>query len=208
MASAWEFLRNDKLNANTFFNNRQGVPRPPFRRNEFGATTGGPIIRNKTFFFVDYQGIRLAQPQTITTTIPTIAQRNMVITGDFSGLGVPVYNPFSTSVVNGQTVRDPFPNNQVPRTLLDPAAVKLMQLLPSPTTSAATNNFTFNPSLTQRTDQFDIRADHNLGTSDRLFFRYGYDNSDQVVPGAVPAPADAGIGPYLATKLRASAPLS
>ena len=197
--SAWEFLRNDKLNANTFFNNRQGVPRPPFRRNEFGATTGGPIIRNKTFFFVDYQGIRLAQPQTITTTIPTIAQRNMVITGDFSGLGAPIYNPFSTSVVNGQTVRDPFPNNQVPRTLLDPAAVKLMQLLPSPTTSAATNNFTFNPSLTQRTDQFDVRADHNLGTSDRLFFRYGYDNSDQVVPGAVPAPADAGIGPYLAT---------
>src|SRR5215471_13224274 len=142
--SAWEFLRNDKLNANPFFNNRQGIARPPFRRNEFGGAVGGPIIRNKTFFFADYQGIRLSQPQTITTTIPTIAQRNMVTTGDFSALGVPIYNPFSTTTANGQTVRTPFPNNQIPRALLDPAAIRIMQLLPAPTTSAATNNFTFN----------------------------------------------------------------
>src|SRR5207302_9575783 len=85
--SAWEFLRNDKLNANTFFNNSQGAARPGSRRNEFGATFGGPIIRNNTFFFADYQGIRLSQPQTITTTIPTLAQRQLAITGDFSGLG-------------------------------------------------------------------------------------------------------------------------
>ena len=198
--SAWEFLRNDKLNANTFFNNRQGVARPPFRRNEFGGTIGGPIIRNKTFFFADYQGIRLSQPQTITTTIPTLAQRQMVITGDFGALGAPIFNPFSTIAdANGQTVRTPFPNNRIPAALLDPAASKIIQLLPNPTSTALANNFTYNPALTQRTDQFDVRIDHNLGTSDRLFFRYGYDNSAQVVPGAVPAPADAGIGPYLAT---------
>ena len=75
--------------------------------------------------------------------------------------------------------------------------MKLFQLLPKPTTAAAVNNFTFNPTLTQRTDQFDVRFDQNLGSSDRLFFRYGYDNSNQVVPGVIPAPADAGIGPYL-----------
>src|SRR5438445_7223257 len=57
--SAYEFLRNDKLDANTFFNNRLGVGKPPFRRNEFGATAGGRIRRDKTFFFADYQGIRI-----------------------------------------------------------------------------------------------------------------------------------------------------
>jgi hypothetical protein len=96
-------------------------------------------------------------------------------------------------------VRNAFSNNQIPAALLDPAAVKLFQLLPKPTTAAAVNNYTFDPTLTQRTDQFDVRFDQNLGSSDRLFFRYGYDNSNQVVPGVIPAPAGAGIGPYLST---------
>ena len=94
--SVYEFLRNDKLDANTFFNNRLGAVKPPFRRNEFGATAGGPIRRDKTFFFADYQGIRIRQPQTITTTIPTLAQRDMVQSGDFSALGVPILRPDST----------------------------------------------------------------------------------------------------------------
>src|SRR5262245_29072908 len=67
--SAYEFLRNDKLDANNFFNNRAGVPRQPFRRNEFGATAGGPVRKDKTFFFADYQGIRLLLPQTLVSTI-------------------------------------------------------------------------------------------------------------------------------------------
>ncbi len=81
----WEFLRNDKLNANTFFNNLNGVSRPGFQRNEFGATIGGPIVRNRTFFFGDYQGIRLKQPQTSISTIPTLAEQHMVATGNFAG---------------------------------------------------------------------------------------------------------------------------
>ncbi len=127
--TAWEFLRNDKLNANTFFNNRSGVARPGFRRNEFGATVGGPIIRNKTFFFGDYQGIRLTQPQTQSSTIPTLAQQQMVETGNFVGLGATIYNPYNRQVVNGATVRVAFPNNQIPTSLLDPAAVRLFRLL-------------------------------------------------------------------------------
>lgn len=194
---AWEFLRNDKLNANTFFNNLNRIARPPYRRNEFGGTIGGPIIRNKTFFFGDYQGIRLNSPQTFTSTIPTIAQRTMVETGNFAALGVPVYNPYN--VVNGARMQ--FPNNQIPVNLLDPAAINLMKLLPTPTNGNATNNFTFNPPLTQQTDQFDVRLDQNLGSSDHLFFRYSYDNSTQVVPGTLPAPANSGFqtGPYIAT---------
>ena len=91
--TAYEFLRNNVMDANTFFNNRSGLPKPGFRRNEYGGTVGGPIRRDRTFFFADYQGIRLAQPQTITSTIPTVAQRNMLLTGDFSSLGATIYDP-------------------------------------------------------------------------------------------------------------------
>src|SRR5262249_2320459 len=158
------------------------------------------IIKNKTFFFGDYQGIRLAQPQTNISTIPTPALRNMVETGNFSGFATQIYNPYSTTTqADGSMVRNPFPGNQIPMNLLDPAAVRLMQLLPAPTSAAATSNYVFNPALTQRTDQFDVRVDQNLGSSDRIFFRYGYDNSNQVVPGVIPAPASANIGPYLST---------
>ena len=196
----WEFLRNDKLNANQFFNNANGVGRPAFRRNEFGATAGGAIIKNKTFLFGDYQGIRLTQPQTYLSTIPTVSQRQMVQTGNFSALSTAIYNPYSTTTQpDGSALRNPFPANQIPQSMLDPAAVKLTQLLPTPTSGASSNNYLFNPALTQRTDQFDIRVDQNLGSSDRIFFRYGYDNSNQVVPGIVPAPPSANIGPYLST---------
>jgi hypothetical protein len=198
----WEFFRNDRLNANTFFNNVQRVPRPPFRRNEFGATFGGPIIRNKTFFFSDYQGIRLSQPETETSTIPTLAEQQMAEAGNFSFIPTQIYNPFNlTTSSSGVATRSPFPNNQVPLPLLDPASVKLLELLPVPTSSGTVNNYTFNPALTQRTDQFDVRLDQNIGASDRVFFRYGYDNSTQVNPGALPSPSNAGIpiGPYLST---------
>jgi len=199
--SAWEFLRNDKLNANTFFNNLNGIARPAFRRNEFGGTIGGPLIHNKTFFFGDYQGIRLTYPQTFTSTIPTLAQRQMIETGNFAALGVPIYNPYLTQTVNGQLRRVQFPNNQIPLNLLDTVAINMVKLLPPPRTPAATNNFTFDPPLTQRTDQFDVRVDQNIGASDHLFFRYSYDNSNQVVPGTLPAPANSAIqtGPYIAT---------
>ena len=206
--SAYEFLRNDKMDANTFFNNLAGAPKPAFRRNEFGATAGGPIRKDRTFFFADYQGIRLAQPQTITSTIPTLAQRRMVLTGDFSALGTTIYDP--TTLAGG--VRQPFAGNLIPAARLDPAAVKLASLLPTPTSSGATRNFIYNPSLTQQTDQFDARIDQNIGASDRFFGKYSFDNSTQVVPGLLPSPSGAGIpiSPYLAsdgTQTATSTPL-
>ena len=197
--SAYEFLRNDKLDANSFFNNRLGAPKPAFRRNEFGATMGGPVRHDSTFFFADYQGLRIRQPLTVTSTIPTLAQRNMVTSGDFSGLGDAIYDPTTAHrLPSGVTVRDPFPNNRIPSNRLDPVAAKLIALLPTPTSPAATRNFLFNPTQGQRTDQFDARIDKNL-RSDRLFFKYSYDNTDQTNPGLLPSPANAGIpiGPYL-----------
>ncbi|MFN7936637.1 MAG: carboxypeptidase regulatory-like domain-containing protein [Bryobacteraceae bacterium] len=193
--SLYEFLRNDKLDANTFFNNRLGARKPAFRRNEFGGTIGGPIRRDRTFFFADYQGIRVRQPKTIISTVPTLAQRQMVTTGNFSTLGAIVFDP--TNVVNNQ--RSAFAGNQIPLTRLDPAAVKLFGLLPQPTNAAATRNFVFNPSAEQRTDQFDARLDQNVGASDRVFFKYSYDNTNLITPGSLPSPANAGvpISPYL-----------
>lgn len=202
--SAYEFLRNDKLDANTFFNNRAGVRKPSFRRNEFGGTFGGPIRRDRTFFFADYQGIRLREPRSIVSTIPTLQQRAMVTSGDFFGLGTPIYDP---EIVSGgaiqQNQRAQFPGNRIPVGRLDPVSVRLFGLLPVPTSSAATRNFIFNPKIEQRTDQFDVRLDQNLGASDRLFFKYSYDNTNLISPGNLPSPGTSGvgagvpIGPYL-----------
>ena len=156
---AYEFLRNDRLDANAFFNNRAGAPRPSFRRNEFGATLGGPVVSGRTFFFADYQGIRIRQPRTVVSTIPTSAQRQMVLSGDFSGLGAAIFDPL---LVRPGPLRDPFPGNRIPASRLDPAAGRIIQLLPAPTSTAATRNFVFNPTLAQRTDQFDVRIDQNV----------------------------------------------
>ncbi|MBI3697833.1 MAG: TonB-dependent receptor, partial [Acidobacteria bacterium] len=193
--SAYEFFRNDKLDANTFFNNRGGVGKPAFRRNEFGGAFGGPVRKDRTFFFGDYQGIRLRQPRSIVSTIPTLAQRSWVATGDFSGLGATVFD--AENVTGNQ--RSPFPGNRIPASRLDPAAIKLFGLLPAPTSAAATRNFIFNPAIAQRTDQLDVRLDQNLGASDRIFFKYSYDDTNLISPGNLPSPASAGvpIGPYL-----------
>lgn len=199
--SVWEFLRNDQMNANSSFAKQNGIRRAPYRRNTFGATLGGPILHDHTFFFADYQGIRQSVPQTYTTTIPTLAQRAMVRTGNFSALGTQLYNPYASSTVGGVTARAAFAGNQIPTSLLDAAAVKFVDLLPTPTNGNATNNYTITPALTQNTNQFDTRIDQNLGSSDRLFFKYSFDQTEQVSPGTV-ATAPSGvslIGPYIGT---------
>lgn len=188
--SAYEFFRNDKLDANTFFNNRLSAPRPPFRRNEFGGTIGGPIRRDRTFFFADYQGIRIRQPRTLVSTIPTLAQQAMVRTGDFSGLGVNIFDPY-TLTETGQ--RTPFPGNRIPLNRLDPAAVKLFSLLPAPTNGDASRNFIYNPVVKQRTDQFDARLDQNVGSADRFFFKYSYDDTSLLTPGLLPVAPNPGV---------------
>jgi hypothetical protein len=198
--SLYEFFRNDKLDANTFFNNRASVPKPAFRRNEFGGTVGGPVIRQQTFFFADYQGIRIRQPQPSVATIPTLAQRNMVATGDFSGLGVQIFDPFTlVDGPNNTRIRAPFPGNRIPANRLDPAARQVFALLPQPTSDAATRNFVFNPTRQQRTDQFDVRIDQNVGAADRFFFKYSFDDTNLIVPGSLPVGGNANvpIGEYL-----------
>ncbi len=193
--SLYEFLRNDKLDSNSFFNNRAGVARPSFRRNEFGGTVGGPIRKDRTFFFTDYQGIRVRRPLPTVSTIPTLAQRQMVETGDFSGLGSTVFDPFTLT----GNQRTPFAGNRIPLSRVDPASRAVFSLLPQPSDAGATRNFVFNPAIKQRTDQFDVKIDQNLGEADRFFFKYSFDDTNLETPGVLPVGnrGNVPIGEYL-----------
>src|SRR5580698_2931512 len=113
----FEFFRNDVLDARGFFEPAD-EPKAPFRQNQFGGTLGGPIRRNKTFFFMDYQGTRIGTSQTDISTVPTLAE----LGGDFSALDTTIYDPATTVVVDGQAVRKPFPGNIIPVDRFDPIA--------------------------------------------------------------------------------------
>jgi len=120
--SAYEFLRNKVLNANTFFNNLTGKPVPAFTQNQFGSNFGGPIRKDKTFFFFSYEGFRLRYGVPFLVAVPTGAQR----AGDFSGTRaaggplVPIYDPLTTCgtagnpACSGALTRTPFPGNIIP----------------------------------------------------------------------------------------------
>jgi hypothetical protein len=179
---AFEFFRNDVLNANSWSNNWNGSPRGKVRWNMFGATLGGPIKKDKLFFFVDYQGQRLNFPNsTGTISLITAAERQ----GDFSALlakGIQLYNPFQLIAAGTGTCpvsatagcRTPFPNNQIPLNLLDPVAKNLFasSKYPLPVTSGLQNNY-FNTSSSHiYADQGDVKIDYNLGEQDRIWGRY------------------------------------
>ncbi|HZF39096.1 MAG TPA: carboxypeptidase regulatory-like domain-containing protein, partial [Blastocatellia bacterium] len=137
--SMFEFLRNDALDANNFFNNRAGRSLPAFRQNQFGGTAGGPLVRNKLFLFGSYQGTRIAQGVTNLSTVPTQNERN----GIFSA---PVFDPATTRANPGGagSIRDAFPGNQIPSSRFDPTGKKIVDIYPAPNLSGP-NNFILNP---------------------------------------------------------------
>jgi hypothetical protein len=198
--TAYEFLQNTDLNANTFFNNAAGTPRTQTHKNQYGGTVGGPILKNRTFFFADYQGEQIHSPSATTQTVPTLADRNSIDTGNFSTFGTTIYNP--NNVVtgsNGAQVRMPFPGNIIPSSLLDPAVPKLIALVPLPQNGAATRNYTYSPTGTTAQNQYDIRGDQNLLKADRFFFKFSKLDTSALVPGSLPAIPEAGVsvGPYI-----------
>jgi hypothetical protein len=167
----FEFFRNDKLNANSWSNNWSGSPRSNVRWNMFGATLGGPVVKDKLFFFVDYQGQRLNFPNsTGTLSVLTGAERQ----GDFSALlakGIQLYNPFQLDASGN---RVPFANNQVPLSLLDPVAKNLFASpkYPLPVLPGLQNNY-FNTSSSHiYVNQGDVKIDYNLSAKDRIWGRY------------------------------------
>jgi hypothetical protein len=181
--NAFEFLRNDKLDANDFFNNAKGASRPPFKQNQFGGTFGGRIIRDKTFFFMDYQGGRIRDSRTYLSTVPTLKMRN----GDFSELRNQIYDPLTGL---------PFDGNVIPEGSIDPAARNIIdQLYPEPNVAGQLspsgsgqiiNNFLYNPVLKRQDDQFDVKLDHYLSQKNHLFGRYSFQRTDRFLPATLP----------------------
>src|SRR5579875_617063 len=179
--SLFEYFRNDKLSANDFFSNRAGKPRPMLRYNQFGGTIGGPIIHNRTFFFVAYEGLREEVPTVVTTSVPTALQR----LGDFSqtltstGTPVNIYDPNSTvpnPTVPGTYVRTQFPGNRIPASALNPVAANIEAYYPSPTSVGdpytGLNNFIFTGPAIRNTDSFSGRIDHQLNSTTSLMGRF------------------------------------
>lgn len=150
----YEFMRNDALDARTF--NEMGEESQRLRRNNFGASFGGPIKKNRSFFFVNYEGLRLTEAMTMTQTVPTMEE----VMGDFSMSGTTIYNPFSArpnpafdptrpvSSSNPQVIRDPFPDNMIPENLISPQArLFLEKYVPRPNMEMGMNGCGMNMTM-------------------------------------------------------------
>ena len=176
----WEFLRNDAVDANSYF----AQTREPLKQNQFGATAGAPIIKDKTFIFGFYEGFRNRQGESELTTVPSLKER----TGDFSELcpgGYPdgFENGFC-KVQSGQLfnvfANAPYPNNQVPQEQFNSVSENLLSFFPLP--NAGTNLFSTTQTIRNDSDEFGIKIDHYLTSRDTLKFRYMFNQLSQVDP--------------------------
>ncbi len=170
---AWEFLRNDKLDAANFFENAAGFPKSEYRQNQFGGTLGGPIRKDKTFFFGYYEGFRNRQGETLNDVrVPSALERQ----GDFSQDG-PLLNFFAPG---GPA---PLPGSQVP--FIDPTAQNMLNLYPLPNATDANgilNLYNTTQILRDSEDQWGLRVDHYLSSRDALSFRYMFLNGTRFDP--------------------------
>ncbi len=167
--AAYEFLRNEDLDAKNFF----ATTKSPYKRNQFGADAGGPVIHNKTFFFGDFEISKIRQSSTAVSTLPNALAR----TGSFS---TSITDPLTGSA---------FPGNQIPLTRLDPIAQKVIGFLPAAQTSAATNNFVYASPVISNPYRFDFRIDQILSDGHNLYFRYSEQNTDTNVSSSLPPDA-------------------
>jgi hypothetical protein len=183
----FDFLRNDRLNANEFFANAARQPRPAVKVNQFGATLGGPIRRDKFFFFANYEGYRERRAASRTVTSPTALQR----AGDFSqtltstGQLIRIYDPLTTQAdpANpGRYVRTQFPDNVIPAARLSPVAKNALAYYPMPNLAGlpftqAQNSFQQSPVPIDK-DTWGVRLDYQLSSARRLSGRYTRDSLD------------------------------
>jgi hypothetical protein len=183
--SLYDFVRNSALDANNFFANRARTRLASFKRNQFGANLGGPIFRDRAFFFFSYEGLRSRQATTLTATLPTERQRQ----GDFSETfamvagtcqPVQIFDPTTTRPnPNGPgLIRDPFRGNVIPSNRIDPLALRMVGLYPAPNQVGAActgaNNFFSQKTSPQSSNQIDTRVDWRLGGKDDFFASFNW----------------------------------
>lgn len=161
--SVYDFLRNSALDSRGFFAAQKEV----LRQNQFGATFGGPIRRNRTFFFGYYDGLRRGQGQTMRTSVPTALER----AGDFSQSAVKPVDPATGTA---------FPNDQIPTAIMDPIGVKFANMYPLP--NGPQNEFTSSPVGTDTQNNFGVRFDHELSKNDVFTARYLFGDESRFLP--------------------------
>ena len=183
--AVWEFLRNSEIQANTFFNNRNGVPRGPYVQNQFGGAIGGPIIKNRTFFFFDAQDFTSRKATTIQSTVPTPLMKQ----GNFTELAANLTDsvvPSQSGCISGKIIG---------KSCIDPTGQKLLTLFPDPNIPSAVarlgqagswtggSNYQFQYSIPNDTSSWDTRIDHSINNSNRIFGRFSdYDVDKQDAP--------------------------
>jgi hypothetical protein len=169
--SAYEFFRNDIFDARDFFTKSGIVAKPEYRQNQFGASIGGPIIKNKTFFFADAEDFRMVKGNSSGfITVPTLYEEQNP--GDFTDIGGPY----------------------LPQAYLSPTGLAYFKLFPAPNVPGATfNNFISVPKTTQNSFTADARIDHHFNNGDQIYGRYSYNNISTNIPGPFPAVTEDGL---------------
>ena len=176
--SVYEFLRNDALDAANFFSNALGQPKPKRERNQFGGAAGGPLMKNRTFWFADYEGLRDQEGVPRTRLVPTAAEKdglfNSVVVDPFAA-GRPAFSQNA----QGQWV--------IPRERWDPVGAAIVALIPDPNGSlGGVPVYTSTPVTDTRQDQFDVRLDHQIASNLSVFGRYSFVDSLTFRPGPLP----------------------
>ena len=172
---AYEYLRNKVLNSRPYFD----ASNPPYVQNEFGGTFGGPVIKDKTFFFFGYDGYRQRASTVFATTVPTM-EREMA----FSRRTIQIYDPLSVAPAclapAGNTKancgRTQFASNTIPTAELNPAALEELKFIAMPTTSGEVNNFTAAGASGGNQNQYIARVDQNINAQQHIFARYNFFN--------------------------------
>lgn len=178
---AYDYLRNRVLDARNFFD---GPRKAAYIRNQFGTGVGGPLVKNRTFYFFNYDGLREHQGLTRLGSVPTAAMR----AGDLSELGAPAMDPFTQT---------PFAGNRIPAERIDPLSAKVLALYPLPNLPGTAANYLGQPVQPNSQDQWNMRVDHRLTDRDQLTLRYTYGVKNLTEPYAETSTGIPGYGDIL-----------